>query len=258
MENPAPMIDIHPPQHGAMTRRDFFTHLGIVVLGILIAIGLEQSVEYLHHRHLAAEARRALLAERDTNESSNQFNIFATKRHQRDLQHDLALLQAVRVHQPLPPGRFIVRHVRYLYLEDEWRKLHQSGTINYLTESLRAVDYRYTNQDAFMAHVDRSNEDLYRAAAVLRTAHDPLDNTFESNVFFNNFLKRLAAAHENLPQQEVDAAWATLAEPANFNTLSPAQIDALEHALQVALVDDDALLTYCFNIKRNLTNNPER
>jgi hypothetical protein len=198
------MIDIHPPQHGAMTRRDFFTHLGIVVLGILIAIGLEQSVEYLHHRHLAAEARRALRAERDTNESSNQFNIFATKRHQRDLQHDLALLQAVRLHQPVPPGRFIVRHVRYLYLEDEWRKLHQSGTINYLTESLRAVDYRYTNQDAFMAHVDRSNEDLYRAAAVLRTAHDPLDTSFESNVFFNNFLKRLAAAHENLPQQEVE------------------------------------------------------
>ena len=45
------MIDIHPPQHAAMTRREFFIHLGIVILGILIAIGLEQAVEYLHHRH---------------------------------------------------------------------------------------------------------------------------------------------------------------------------------------------------------------
>jgi hypothetical protein len=250
------MIDIHPPGHAPMTLREFFTHLFIIILGILIAIGLEQSVEYLHHRHLAAEARRALLAERDTNESSNQLNIFATKRHQRDLQHDLALLQAVRAHQPLPPGPFIVRHVRYLYLEDEWRKLHQSGTINYLTENLNPVDYRYANQDAFMAKVDCSNEDVYRAASILRTAHDPLDMTFESNIVFNEFLKRFAAAHENLPQQEVDAAWATLAEPANFNTLSSAQIDALERALQIALVDDDALLTYCFNIKRNLTNNP--
>jgi len=34
-----------------MTRREFFTHLFIVILGILIAIGLEQAVEYLHHRH---------------------------------------------------------------------------------------------------------------------------------------------------------------------------------------------------------------
>ena len=39
------MIDIHPPQHAPMTRRDFFVHLFIVVLGILIAIGLEQTVE---------------------------------------------------------------------------------------------------------------------------------------------------------------------------------------------------------------------
>src|SRR5579875_3290345 len=45
------MIDIHPPQHAPMTKREFFIHLGIVVLGILIAIGLEQMVEYLHHRH---------------------------------------------------------------------------------------------------------------------------------------------------------------------------------------------------------------
>jgi hypothetical protein len=51
------MIDIHPPQHGAMTKRDFFVHLGIVVLGILIAIGLEQSVEFLHHR----QEREALI-----------------------------------------------------------------------------------------------------------------------------------------------------------------------------------------------------
>jgi hypothetical protein len=45
------MIDIHPLQHAPMTRRDFFIHLGIVILGILIAIGLEQTVEYLHHRN---------------------------------------------------------------------------------------------------------------------------------------------------------------------------------------------------------------
>jgi hypothetical protein len=45
------MIDIHPPQHGAMTRRDIFTHVAIVVLGIFIAIGLEQTVEYIRHIH---------------------------------------------------------------------------------------------------------------------------------------------------------------------------------------------------------------
>lgn len=61
------MIDIHPPQHAPMTLREFFTHLGIVVLGILIAIGLEQTVEYLHHRHQVAELREQMRVEAQNN-----------------------------------------------------------------------------------------------------------------------------------------------------------------------------------------------
>src|ERR1700758_709423 len=34
VEELAPVIDIHPPQHGSITRRDFFVHLFIVVLSI--------------------------------------------------------------------------------------------------------------------------------------------------------------------------------------------------------------------------------
>ena len=252
------MIDIHPPHHAATTRRDFFIHLATVVLGILIAIGLEQTVEYFHHRHLAAEARVALLAERNSNENSNNFNIFATKRHQRDLQHGLAVLHALRAHQPLPPGPFIVRHVRYLYLEDEWRRIHQSGTINYLTGNLSPIDYRYQNQDAFMARADRSIEELYRAASVLRSEHDPLNTNFEDNVATSAFFKRIADSHETLSAHEIDAGFATFAEPANFSALSLAQIDSFEHAIQSALSDDDALLSYCYNIKRNLSRNPQQ
>lgn len=85
VEEPTPVIDIHPPHHGGITRRDFFLHLFTVVLGILIAIGLEQTVEYLHHRDLAAEARSALIKERQSDETANDFNIFSTQRHERDL-----------------------------------------------------------------------------------------------------------------------------------------------------------------------------
>jgi hypothetical protein len=250
------MIDIHPAHHAATTWRDFFIHIATIVLGLLIAIGLEQTVEYFHHRHLAAEARRALLAERVSNETSNDLNIFATRRHQRDLQHDLAVLHALRAHQPLPTGPFIVHHVHSLYFEDEWHKVHQSGTINYLAEELRPIEYRYELQDAFTDLINRSNEDLSRAASVLRNEHDPLDTTFENNVSFFAFRQRIADSHETLSAQEVDRGFAILAEPANFSTLSPAQIDSLERAIQSALADDDALLTYCFNIKRNLKNNP--
>ena len=57
------MIDIHPPQHAPMTRREFFTHLFIVVLGILIAIGLEQTVELIHEHHQRIELREGVITD---------------------------------------------------------------------------------------------------------------------------------------------------------------------------------------------------
>jgi hypothetical protein len=69
------MIDIHPPHHAAATRRDFFIHLSTVVLGILIAIGLEQAVEYLHHRHQLQEARAALAEEHQENIARYHLNV---------------------------------------------------------------------------------------------------------------------------------------------------------------------------------------
>jgi hypothetical protein len=57
------MIDIHPPQHAPMTKREFFVHLFIVVLGILIAIGLEQAVELIHRHHQANELRQGAIVD---------------------------------------------------------------------------------------------------------------------------------------------------------------------------------------------------
>lgn len=68
------MIDIHPPQHGSMTTRDFFVHLGIVVLGILIAIGLEQTAEVIHHHHQRQQLEEDLHAEAQRNVGTIQAN----------------------------------------------------------------------------------------------------------------------------------------------------------------------------------------
>ena len=36
------MLDVHPAHHAASTWRDFFIHIATIVLGLLIAIGLER------------------------------------------------------------------------------------------------------------------------------------------------------------------------------------------------------------------------
>jgi hypothetical protein len=43
------MLDVHPPYHPANTWRDFFIHIATIVVGLIIAVGLEQTVEAVRH-----------------------------------------------------------------------------------------------------------------------------------------------------------------------------------------------------------------
>src|ERR1700727_1484957 len=58
----APMLDVHPAHHPAHSWRDFFVHIATICIGLLIAIGLEQSVEALHPRHKRKDPRRQIHA----------------------------------------------------------------------------------------------------------------------------------------------------------------------------------------------------
>jgi len=59
-ESVPPMLDVHAPHATAHTWTDFFIHIATIVVGLFIAVGLEQSVEFFHHRHQIAETKEAL------------------------------------------------------------------------------------------------------------------------------------------------------------------------------------------------------
>lgn len=58
------MLDIHPPHEAAHTWKDLFIHIATIVIGLLIAIGLEQTVELFHYHH-----QRQLSEERIRNQA---------------------------------------------------------------------------------------------------------------------------------------------------------------------------------------------
>jgi hypothetical protein len=59
----APMLDVHAPHEPIHTWKGFVIHIATITIGLLIAIGLEQLVEYFHHRHQAAALAGKLKAE---------------------------------------------------------------------------------------------------------------------------------------------------------------------------------------------------
>jgi hypothetical protein len=61
------MLDVHPPHSPTHTWRDFFIHVGTICVGLLIAIGLEQTVEAIHHHHQRHQLEHDLAVEAENN-----------------------------------------------------------------------------------------------------------------------------------------------------------------------------------------------
>src|SRR5450631_1415712 len=88
------MLDIHPAQRSANSWKEFFVHIATIVIGLLIAVGLEQTVEYFHHRHLASEARASIQRELIQDASILQQDGQRLLADQQSLEKDLAVLDS--------------------------------------------------------------------------------------------------------------------------------------------------------------------
>jgi hypothetical protein len=96
------MLDVHPPHEAAHTWKDFFIHIATIVVGLLIAVGLEQTVEYFHRRHEVQELREALKQEREENRKIFIVNVAAYRVNRAILENDLRIFEYLRQHPGTP------------------------------------------------------------------------------------------------------------------------------------------------------------
>jgi hypothetical protein len=99
------MLDVHAPHEATHTWTDFAIHIATICVGLLIAIGLEQSVEYIHRAHERRDLREALYAEsaqivrdgRDSSERADAIRLWTSARIAQ-------LTAALRDNKPVPPA----------------------------------------------------------------------------------------------------------------------------------------------------------
>jgi hypothetical protein len=101
-QEPTPMLDGHPAHHAASTWKDFFIHIATIVIGLLIAVGIEQAVEHFHQREQVKQAREALDLERRKNIIISQEVAVMLRSQQAAYAGNLAALQFLRVHPGTP------------------------------------------------------------------------------------------------------------------------------------------------------------
>jgi hypothetical protein len=96
------MLDIHAPHQVVHTWKDFFIHIATIAVGLLIAIGLEQTVEFFHHRHQLQDAREQLSVELDGNREVLLRNLDCVRTIQTQLDRNMAVIREFQsAHTPM-------------------------------------------------------------------------------------------------------------------------------------------------------------
>ena len=125
------MLEVHPAHHAASSWKEFFIHIATIVLGLLIAIALEQAVEYFHHRGEVAEVREELRREREANKDSFKSETTHWRWETAELENNLMVLAYLQKHPGTPdeklPGSLVWFHASASSTQAAWDASKTSG-----------------------------------------------------------------------------------------------------------------------------------
>jgi hypothetical protein len=127
------MLDVHPidaPLHGW---RDFLIHIATIVVGLCIAVGIQQLVESTHNHFQRIEAREALRLERENNHETLAANEASWRWGVAELQNNLQVFQYLQHHPGTPqeklPGVLLWASSDYKFASAVWDATEKSGVV---------------------------------------------------------------------------------------------------------------------------------
>jgi type II secretory pathway pseudopilin PulG len=158
------MLDIHPPHEAAHTWKDFFIHIATIVIGLLIAIGLEQTVEAIHHHREVSETREALRAEIGDNRKAFEQEARIWHWETTELQNNLDTLEYLRQHPGTPdeklPGVLFWSHRGAHFSHAAWDAATSAGVTSLLPrEEITEMQAYYER----LAIIDTAASDVWAA-----------------------------------------------------------------------------------------------
>jgi hypothetical protein len=130
------MLDVHAPHATVHTWTDFFIHLATIVIGLLIAVGLEQLVERAHDHYKVRETREALQREREANGKDLITNAHNWRWEMAEFRNNAMVLDYIQHHpdesQTSLPGDLRWVQVPIFSNHAVWDAAQQNGVIRLL------------------------------------------------------------------------------------------------------------------------------
>jgi hypothetical protein len=125
-------MDVHAPHERIHTWRDVALHLGIVTVGLFIALSLEAFVEHLHNRHLVAEARANIREELQINHEAAQDDIKRVQLTIDSLRANIDAIHRLQAH-PKDFHGTITNTMSFNSLNDAaWRTARDTGALSFM------------------------------------------------------------------------------------------------------------------------------
>ena len=127
------MIDVHPAPHAAHSVRDFFIHIATIAIGLLLALGLEQTVEHFHRLHQRHGLEETLRSESLLNRRIVAYDLDSVEQVRRSLRANMTNLDRDgKAFTPVPPT-----HDTFLPLIDTgWVVARGNGNLALLPDQL--------------------------------------------------------------------------------------------------------------------------
>jgi hypothetical protein len=163
------MLDVHPPHSPTHTWKDFFIHIATIVIGLLIAVGLEQTVEFVHHREQAREVRESLKLELVHDVKSNDFSKAGLALVLQQLEKNQSVLDSGAIDSEALASLHYDGWDTHRPGDDAWNSAKANGSIALIpARELNGVGYFYETIDNINALMITFLKEMETAAAIVK------------------------------------------------------------------------------------------
>ena len=124
-----PMLDVHAPHELLHTWKSFFIHIATIVIGLLIAIGLEQGVEAIHWHKQVRTARDVLRNELLEANRFYEFRVAVNECVAQRLAQLNDIVESAAQHANLEPVGDLSLHIGHLLTDNVWQSERAAQTL---------------------------------------------------------------------------------------------------------------------------------
>lgn len=165
-------MEIHAPHGPVHSFKEFLTHIAIITIGILIALGLEQSIEWMHNRHIVQEARTNIVAEMKANQHELHENLPRLKDNEELLRRTLTYVNQLKDHKKTNEPD-IKLNLNFFFLQDtSWNTALSTGALGLMPyDEVQDFAFFYGLQKK----LDGLEYELERSWLQMSSAIDPLN-----------------------------------------------------------------------------------